>query len=248
MDSSEESRRKPTIEDQESRVRNQTLRAQSEVVSILDHLGNCLIDGFNSLGGKFDRSKENRLLYAWLLLLARSTQSWVCARRLALSGYYSQAITLIRTMTEDYLVACDCERNDATLDRVLGDCARRDDSRKLWNFKEMATRSGEQDFVYAIDYACQSSFAHPDRSLRALVSLQHGGLVTAPEYDDLLFLSCCELNLRATLLTLDVMRRLLARATPDGFEAWHRVTAEREQRALHWYDTTRTRFSENNSS
>jgi len=235
-------RSQPTLERQEALVEQQTTVAHKEIIGILRDMGNSLIDGFNSLGGEVMLPDEDRLLRAWLLLLAHSTQTWVCAWHLSVKGYYSQSITLLRTMTEDYLVALDCQCTSETLRCVLGDA-----TKHRWNFKKMAERVGQNDVAYDVEYVYQCSFAHPDRSIRTLISPEHGGLVTAPEYDELLFLSCCELNLRACLRTLDVMHRFLSRANPDGVAAWCQLSDERTRTARQWYRTMRTRYGSGDS-
>ncbi len=175
-------------------------------LDIIARLLDAYLAGLEDLG-HFTISEDNELQLAWLLLAARGFNSMRCAQTLLQTGYYAQALALLRSAGEDWLVAKDCENHRPTLDALLHERGRL--GRKDLTLAKMAERVGIGP-VWISDYGSLSEFAHPrPLSLRASVEPNTNKLRLGPSYDEVLCLYCCEALLRGALLMMELVVRLL---------------------------------------
>jgi hypothetical protein len=179
-----------------------------------------LIDGFNLISS-FTLSDDNEVQYACLLLCTKSTHSLWCAYSLATKGYYSQALALLRTVTEDFLLAKDCKGNPRTLQALLHDCEYRiGRQRDSLGYNQIASRLGMDRVLYEQDYRFQSEFLHTGRLSTRVLLTEDNQLVTAPIYKWVLFMAACESFVRNALRMLEVMEELLSQLRVANLQAW----------------------------
>lgn len=214
----------PNLVQLETKVKQTTARKRSREISLMAELLNIYTKGFN-LVTSFERTKDNDVPYVWLRLIARSLHSMRSAMLLMLSGYYGSALTLLRTVTEDWLVGRDCECNQPTLDTLLHEKHRFGDRRLKLRYIDMAERiraaDDVKDIVYQDDYGFQSKFTHAGRlSLAVMLDQKTGELRVAPSYDSLLFYTCCELLIRNGLRMNELMYRFLRSCSDETAETW----------------------------
>lgn len=172
-------------EEAEARVRSNTVSQHQEELGLIRRLLNTYLDGFRRLDS-FTPSDANQLEYAWLLLTTRSFNSMRCAYDLLQRGYYSQAITLIRSVNEDWLTCNDCRNNQATLDALLK-------GGKMPKFVGMKDRLEEPLKQQWWDmYGEESQFAHArHRALKVLIDPETHTLALGGHYDRDLFIASC---------------------------------------------------------
>ena len=84
-----------------------TKRNHAKEINIFAGMLNTYTNGFN-LVGSFEIEEDNEAETIWLLLSTRCLHSIRCAIDLSLKGYYSQAMSIIRTIIEDWFI---CVRN-----------------------------------------------------------------------------------------------------------------------------------------
>ena len=190
----------PNLVQVEAKVKQLTTRKHQREIALITELLNIYIKGFN-LVTSFQRTEDNDVQYAWLLLIARSYHSMRSAVLLMLSGYYGSALTLLRTVTEDWLVGKDCEHYQPTLEAILYEKYKFGDKQLKLRYRDMANRvkveDSVKDIVYPKDYRFQSKFTHTGRlSLEIMRDQKTNELRVAPCYDGLLFYCCCELLIR----------------------------------------------------
>ena len=134
----------PDLEHEEATVKSTTSAKHKDELALVEKLLNVYIEGFNDLGS-FTRNDRNDVEYAWLLITTRSFNSLRSAHILLQIGYYDQAIMLARSVQEDWLVATDCESNQATLKGIL------EDGDTFWkgelSFAKMAERHGFKETI-----------------------------------------------------------------------------------------------------
>ena len=225
------------LEQQESQVASVTCHNHDHELRIGEELLQALFDGFNQIG-PLTLTSKNEVQFAWLLLLARSTHSMLCSQRLMKTGYYSQALALLRTVTEDWLISEDCVKTPATLEALLH---RKND--KLGGYKAMATRVGALE-AYD-DFDQQSVFVHSrPLSLRVLISPETHNLTTAPVYNKLLFLSCCESMLKYATKMLLLMSRVISQLVPDRLAGWKQRTAYPVDNAADWLTQIKAQYED----
>ncbi len=94
----------------ESLTRKTTKEKHWKEIEICTGILNTFLSGFSSIGF-FELKEDNESEYIWLLILIRCFNSIRCAIDMLLKGYYSQAMSLLRTATEDWFI-CGNERDD----------------------------------------------------------------------------------------------------------------------------------------
>jgi hypothetical protein len=203
----------PSLVQIEAKVRQTTARKRQKEISLIAELLNIYTKGFN-LVTSFQRTEDNDVPYAWLLLIARSFHSMRSAVLLMLNGYYDSALTLLRTVTEDWLVGKDCEHYQPTLDTLPHEKHRFGDRKLKLTYKDMAGRvrveDDVKDIVYQEDYGFQSKFTHAGRQSLAIMRDQKTDeLRVTPSYNGLLFYTCCELLMRNGLRMYELMYEFL---------------------------------------
>ena len=221
------SEKAPNLVQAEAKVKQSTARKHQKEISLIAELLNIYTKGFN-LVTSFKRTEDNDIPYAWLLLIARSYHSMRSAVLLMFSGYYGPTLTLLRTVTEDWLVGKDCEHYQPTLDTLLYEKHRFGDGKLRLRYIDMADRvkieDNVKDIVYQSDYRFQSKFIHPGRlSLAVMLDQKTNELRVAPCYNSLLFYCCCELLIRNSLRMNELMYRFLKSCSDETAENWSKM-------------------------
>ena len=108
-----------------------------------------------------------------------------------LHGGYTQTMTLIRTVYEDWLTSMDCKKHDDTVRGILyGETSVLSPSQMVDRFDEPLRSELKKSFRDEGTYGFLSTFAHPRfRALGVLVNPQTKTLRLVPEYDVSLFLA-----------------------------------------------------------
>lgn len=198
----------PSFQKTEAQVKAITAAKHMKEIKLVEKLINHYLAGFRALG-KFTLNEDNELEYAWLLLTTRSFNSLRCAYDLLLKGYYSQAVMLICSVFEDWLIAKDCEKNQKTLDALL----RGDDVfwKQEFHYSEMAKRQSEKfPEIWRGIYGTLSTIAHArQRALMILVDPETRELRLGSHYDNDLFLATYQSLLTAASIIPELLYKLL---------------------------------------
>jgi hypothetical protein len=150
-----------------------------------------------------------------------------------LKGYYSQAMSLLRTGTEDWFICGTCQKNER-----VRNCLLRDDEGRMPTYKELAKQMGAED-VYNGDYAFQSKFTHSSKlSLRVIEDS------IAPKYDKYLFLLCVESLVRVFLRMAEYMGRILVYLDKDKAKSWDKENSQRIKDATNWLKELREKYGD----
>jgi hypothetical protein len=205
--------------------------------TMIERLLDAYIAGFEVMGGSFTRT-DNDLQFAHFKLATRSFNSLRCAYLLLKPGYYTQALCLLRSVEEDWLLAKDCETHSPTLDALLSE------SEALWkgdlSFRVMAERQGKKS-LWDEDYGHLSSFAHPRPvSLRALTDRQTMTLRLGPIYNKPMFLWCCETLMRSALRMMAILYPLLGAGGRD----WDRQHSPVIREVADWLQDLQARYGD----
>ena len=161
-------------------------------------------------------SPDSQLESARLHLVVRSFNSLLNAKRALEYGYYQQAMTLIRMVMEDQLVADDAEKNPATLVALLeGDGKIGKGELALVNMAGRISEKAQE--TWKEHYGLLSAYAaHPRMwSLRGLSkSRPDGTLVLLPggEYDEVWAKIALDLLLRELVQVMEKTAKLLGEA------------------------------------
>ncbi len=217
----------PNLVQLEAKVKQTTARKHQKEISLIAELLNIYTDGFN-LVTSFKRTEDNDVSYARLLLIARSFHSMRSAVLLILRGYYDSALTLLRTVTEDWLIGEDCEHYQPTLDALLYEKHRFGNRKLELRYEDLAERirakDNVKDIVYQHDYRFQSKFTHAGKlSLAIMLDRKTNELRATPFYDGLLFYTCCELLMRNGLKINLLMYKFLKSCSEETAETWSKM-------------------------
>lgn len=224
------------LEETESDVIGKTSGMHQRELHIIERLLNAYLAGFEVIGS-FTRTKDNDLQYAWFKLVTRSFNSMRCAYILLERGYYTQALSLLRSVDEDWLIAKDCGKNSPTLDALLNDKGQL--GKGDLTFGKMAEREGIKP-LWDSGYGHLSLFVHPrPLSLRVLVDPGTKTLRLGASYDRVLFLYCCEVLIRNALRMTEYMVSLLGSKAAD----WQKQTWPIVQEATGWLDGLRAQYA-----
>jgi hypothetical protein len=240
------SEKAPNLVQLEAKVKQTTARKRQKELSLMAELLNIYAKGF-SLVTSFQRTEDNDVPYAWLLLIARSYHSMRSAELLMLSGYYGPALTLLRTVTEDWLVGKDCEHYQPTLDTLLYGKYRFGDKKLKLRYKDIAARvkvkDDVKDIVYQQDYTFQSKFTHAGRlSLAVMRDQKTNELRVTPCYDGLLFYCCCELLIRNCLRMNELMYKFLKNYSDETVENWSKMVEPAVKDMGNWLRTLQQKY------
>ena len=242
------SEKAPNLAELEAKVQQTTARKHQKEISLIAELLNIYTKGFN-LVTSFQRTEDNDVPYAWLLLIARSYHSMRSAVLLMLSGYYSSALTLLRTITEDWLVGRDCEHYQPTLDTLLYEKYRFGDRNLELRYIDMAERvkceDSVKDIVYPQDYVFECKFTHAGRlSLAVMRDQKTNELRVVPCYDGLLFYCCCELLIRNGLRMNELMYRFLKSCSDETAENWSKLVEPAVEDMGDWLRTLQQKYGD----
>ena len=179
----------PSIEELEEVTRRRTLEQhESTLLRIGEFLG-WYLESLSGVGS-FTYTEETQKEYVWLFLLTRSYNSARWANEMLIKGYYSQALTLIRTVWENWLTCEDCEVSPETVQSITTPGGH------VPPFRHMAQRLSPEDHALWYEYGGEgtygqlSTFAHPRfRALAVLLEPGTNTLRIGPDYDHELFLA-----------------------------------------------------------
>ena len=221
----------PNIIELESFAQKDTIKQHGREIEVFAGILNASTSVFNYIKSS-EIKEDNETEYIWLLLIARCLHSIRCAINLMLKGYYSQAMALLRTVTEDWFVCGTCDSHEKVRDYLL-----REKGERL-KYASLAKQMGAMD-VYEGDYAYQSKFTHSSRlSLRVLRDS------IAPKYDKYLFLLCTESLVRVFCLMGEYMGHLLLRLDKTKAEAWENENSQSFKDATDWLKELRKKYGD----
>jgi len=224
------------LKETESDVIRETSSKHQKELNTVQKLFNAYLTGFEVIGS-FTRTKDNDLQYAWLKLTTRSFNSMRCAYILLERGYYTQVLSLLRSVDEDWLMAKDCEKNSPTLDALLYDKGQL--GKGDLTFSKMAGRQGIKP-LWDSGYGHLSLFVHPrPLSLKVLVDPGTKTLRLGASYYRVLFLYCCEVLIRDALRMTEYLVSLLGSKAAE----WQKQTWPIVQEATDWLNGLRAQYA-----
>ncbi|HCP59987.1 MAG TPA: hypothetical protein DIT43_00140 [Dehalococcoidia bacterium] len=227
----------PNIIKLESLSQEETKRKHWREIELFAEILNVFTSGFSYMGS-FEIKEDNETEYIWLLIVTRCFHSIRCSINLMLKGYYSQAMSLLRTGTEDWFICGTCHNNEKVRSCLL---------RGKWRtpkYSRLAKQMGATD-VYKGDYAYQSKFTHSSRlSLRVLQDVNTNEMRTAPIYDKYLFLLCVESLVRVFFRMAVYMGRFLYYIDRDKAKAWDNENSQSFKDASNWLKELREKYGE----
>lgn len=185
-------------------VKEYTLRIHQHEKDIIFGVLNVYNSGFNRIG--LIRLKGRPTEHVWTLLLVRCYHSLVCAMRMLFEGYYNQAITLIRSITEDILFCESCKDDERVTDVIVHD---KDIILKPSDFRNKLPET------YEI-YRYQCKVAHSSFLLKSF--LVNNEKMCAPVYDRQLFVLCVNEFLVAAVSMAKYIYELLESVKPVELE------------------------------
>jgi hypothetical protein len=231
----------PNIIKLESLAQEETKQRHWREIELFAEILNVFTSGFNYMGS-FELKEDNETEYIWLLIVTRCFHSIRCSINLMLKGYYSQAMSLLRTGTEDWFICGTCQGNEKVRSCLLQDKGR------MPNYSKLAEEMEATD-VYKGDYNYQSKFTHSSRlSLRVLYNINTKGLNVAPIYDKYLFLLCAESLFRVFLRMAEYMGRILIYLDEDKAKSWDRENSQRLKDVTNWLNELRETYGKEASS
>ena len=184
----------------EAQIRDHTTTKHSREISHLNDLLDVYITGFNTVGAYVI---EEDYKDAWLFLLTRSYRALRSSLLLIQTAYYPEALAVLRTVTENWLIAKDCKNNQSTLDILIK--GKDKNGKDRFNYKSMAQSLGVTEVIYDKDYAYLSCFVHANRrSVMVLLNKEQKEIIPYPIYDELLFVLCCEMFIRSARLMIEL--------------------------------------------
>jgi len=238
--------KKPSLEDLESQVRALTYGRHKKELDLIASILDAYIDGFKLID-PFSSTKDNEVETAWLLLITRSFHSMRCAMSLMQTGYYGQAISLIRTVLENWFICHDCANNPKAVQAILYNKYAIPNRNAGLTFSKMAQRTGKLR-IYKQEYHHVSKVTHPTAlSLGMLRDPETNGIRAAPSYDKILFLDCCELMLRNALGMIDFLERFLSILSRDKVTSWGKTATHPIKKAVEWLTALQGKYSEKNA-
>jgi hypothetical protein len=227
----------------ESQVKKITTSKHPLEIELMSKSLNLYVNGFNLID-EFTFTEENKIESAWLFLIIRSFHSIRCAIQLTLMGYYTQALSLLRTVTEDYFICHDCYNYPLTTSAILYNEYKIPNKKLELTYKKMAERAGKIK-AYEQDYHHQSQFLHcSSQSLAVLRDYKTNEIRAAPSYDTILFLDCCELMFRNALRMSEFIEHLLYSLSKEKSQKWLSEVATICKAITGWLNDIQTRYNE----
>ena len=209
----------------------------AELLLMLD-LINAFGSGFNLIGTLEFKDESQRIIpYE----LTKSFHSLQCAFRLSISGYYSQTITLLRQLTESWLICKNCKENPKLRAYLLEGKGDR------LNYFELAESIGAEKIIYRGDFVFQSKFTHSSSiSLGILKERATETLRTNPTYEKMMFLACAEVYIRNVTLMFECMYEFLADIDENMAVHWDKRISKVVQGAGDWQRELRNKYGKPN--
>jgi len=225
----------PNIITQESSTKETTKQKHWREIEIFTGILNVFTSGFNYIGS-FVIKDDNEAEYIWLLLVTRSLHSIRCSIDLILKGYYSQAMSLLRTGTEAWFICETAKDNQAVRDCLIRDKVR------MPNYSTLAWQAGATK-LYRGDYAYQSKFTHSSKlSLRVLQDPNTNEMRIAPTYDEMLFLLCAESLMRVSLLMIEYIGRFIFYIDKDKAKSWDNQNSQNIKDVSNWLKELQNKY------
>ena len=170
---------------------------------------NLYLAGFGEISS-FIPYEESRLQQVWFLLTVRTFKSLRTAHYLLETGYYSQAMMLIRSAAEDWLYCEDSRKREETI-QFLDRKGRPPNIRAMSNRLEPHLKEawqGNDGRRGSYDLLCR--FTHPNYVGMATLFAQDSGLVSVgPFFDESLFVVTSNYLLLRLIRTTEFFARLV---------------------------------------
>ncbi|MBI4282040.1 MAG: hypothetical protein HY672_00935 [Chloroflexi bacterium] len=224
------------VDEIEAKVSLETKRKETKTLARIEALLNAFLHSFRETGG-FTPTTTNRHEQVWWLLVGRSFNSLRWAFHLLQVGYYTQALILVRSVEEDWLVCQDCLEHPDTVEALF------DDSKRMPTFQDMANRlpenlrntwhapKGHPEQAYDI----LSSISHPrPRALRFAFDFGKNSPRIGPGYDESLFVFTSWQILTAAICIAAFLARLVS-------EEFQKPLMNEMQQATEYLETLRHR-------
>jgi len=222
----------PNVVRLENEVKAITKKEKWDEIDIITGLINTFTNGFNRIG-TFTKRANNEVEYIWLLLATRCFNSMMCSYRLMYSGYYSQATTIIRSITEDILICIACPNDKRIRNIVLSGKG------ELPSYSSMA-RNNNVPNIYDM-YKHQCKFAHTS-SLSLGVLIDKGRVKTAPVYNELLFNYCVEAFIKTSVMMAEYLGRVIFYLDKSEAKSFNNDVANNLVKATNWLKAIRERY------
>jgi len=212
----------PTLEQDEQTVKEESWQKCEKqlrvVMGLLNSLHDGLIgDGTFTYGGGGENDKHS----VQLLYLYRSFNSVRCSYELVQLGYYTQAISLLRSALEDLLVCQRCKKDSALVKRLL------EGQEERFNFAAMAKAEGGKfaDW-WQKSYHDLSLFVHPTPlGLRILLSPEDRRVRLGPYFDQQELIGVIYYHLVILIRVLGLLAPILD--SMNAYPGWGQPTLER---------------------
>lgn len=218
--------------DTETRNIRTTMEKHWHEIELFTGIQNVFLSGFSSIP-TFEYKDESE--YIWLLMLIRAFNSVRCSIDLMLKGYYSQSMSIIRTITEGYFVCGTARDNEKVRDCLLRDS-------EMPKYSKLAAEM-KASSIYRNDYHYQSKFTHSTRlSLRVLYDLDRKVAKVAPSYDETLFLLCTESLMRASICMFEVFANLLTNLDKVRAQSWSEDNIAKRDSVINWLGELRGKY------
>jgi len=222
---------------QERKTISITKQNHPKEIEIFAGMLNTFTNGFNIIGS-FTLKDDNEAEYIWLLLSTRCLHSIKCAIDLTLKGYYSQAMSIIRTITEDWFICGNAKSND-----VIRKCLLHDEER-MPKYIDLAAQMKATN-IYEEDYRYQSKFIHSSKlSLRVLIDPKTNNMKIVPGYDELLFLLCAESLMRVFLLMAEYLAFVLFYIDENEAKSWNTQNIPNVNNVVNWLKAIKIKYDD----
>jgi hypothetical protein len=231
------------IPEAERKAQNITVKNHFDIFEVLTTMLNLYIHGFNLIG-KLD-DKNNDTDWVWLFLTVRSFHSIRCSIELMKKAYYSQAMSLIRMVTEAYFLCGNCENDKTIIDAILHNKPNKPGARRIFKYYKLAEYMGCLA-IYENDYRHECDFTHTSSLSLGIMTTEINStnreLSLVPAYNEILFVDCCELALRNGLLMASFLEKLLDDVSKEKVEAWRSTAKTGVKQIQQWLGGLKAKY------
>ncbi len=230
------------IADEKQAVK-ETIAKHGREMELLVTMLNLYLNGFSSTGSLNDQNSDTN--WVWLFLITRSFHSLRCSIALMQKGYYAQAMTLLRMVTEAYFLCGNAKSDHTIADAILHNKPNRPDGRTIFNYKALARKMGSM-VMYDKDYAFECKFSHFSNLsasiLTAEIDSHNHELLPTPVYKEILFLACCEMALKNGRLMTWFLNDLLTDLSEEKANGWRIKSTKGIQEIDDWLDNLKDKY------
>ena len=204
---------------------------------------NVYLDGFSLIGSyKLENNEAN---WVWLLLITRSFHSIRSSIELIKKGYYVQAMALIRMITENYFICGNCTNNREIVEAIIKNKPNRPNGKTIFNYRSLASSMGSS-VMYEKDYAFECQFAHCSHLSASVIMKEidekNRELSVAPSYDELLFMTNCELLFKNGILMTRFLESFLSSLSHEKVSLWRGNSATGLSKINNWLDGLKEKY------